>query len=513
MTQPSEPPRRSLSAAEKSRRLGECLRSFPKFCGLLKVVDFESGARVPFRLTPIQRAYAQRRTLRDIVLKPRKVFMTTLEAARDLYLFLTQPGARVVAVVQSQKKHETLREISRMVDLFLDSLRHQGLDFELGTEAEGRWTFPEHDATFEILEAGASLRTAQKTGRGTAITRLHLSEVASYEHGAETIAALVGAMPKTGEVTIESTPNGSSGYFFDQWQLAANGDARTAFEPHFFPWYLHDLYSTPLSPGERVVPEGRLFDVEARLLGRGVAPERIKWYREQLAAFGGDVEKLKQEYASDPETCFLASGDQYVPTALIEQCLWYDEMPRLGPEFYSFAGIDFGRTNDLTVIFTLRHDQRSHLWNLDTRTCRRTDWTTQMREIFAAASDWGWRKVAVDRTGLGSMPAELIEEALGRQRVELVDFGENSKDLLATTLYAAIAERRVSFPDDPDLVRDLKAIKRLVSEKGRVSYDAPRTKDGHADRAWAAALALHAAGVRPPAPPRREFGYGDYSNA
>jgi phage FluMu gp28-like protein len=32
----------------------------------------------------------------------------------------------------------------------------------------------------------------------------------------------------------------------------------------------------------------------------------------------------------------------------------------------------------------------------------------------------------------------------------------------------------------------------MVTESGAIRFDAPRTVDGHADRAWSLALALHA---------------------
>jgi len=128
---------------------------------------------------------------------------------------------------------------------------------------------------------------------------------------------------------------------------------------------------------------------------------------------------------------------------------------------------------------------------------------------------WRWRKVALDKTGIGSMPAEMIEDALGRQRVEQVAFGEATKEILATTLYGATAERRYTIPDhvvgSAALRKAIGKIKRVVHENGRVSYEAPRSKaEGHADHAWALALALYAAGQRGTQPPRQDYGRGDF---
>jgi hypothetical protein len=46
---------------------------------------------------------------------------------------------------------------------------------------------------------------------------------------------------------------------------------------------------------------------------------------------------------------------------------------------------------------------------------------------------------------------------------------------------------------------DLRAIRREITSAGNVRYTAPHNASGHADRAWALFLALHAIGHRPAA--------------
>ena len=41
------------------------------------------------------------------------------------------------------------------------------------------------------------------------------------------------------------------------------------------------------------------------------------------------------------------------------------------------------------------------------------------------------------------------------------------------------------------------SIRRIVTKQASVRYDAPNTDKGHADRAWALALAVYAAANRP----------------
>jgi phage FluMu gp28-like protein len=48
------------------------------------------------------------------------------------------------------------------------------------------------------------------------------------------------------------------------------------------------------------------------------------------------------------------------------------------------------------------------------------------------------------------------------------------------------------MPKDHELVQDLCSIKRTITSMGNVRYDAEHNARGHADRAWALALAIHA---------------------
>lgn len=308
--------------ADENLALAAALRSFEKFCALLEIVDIETGARRPMALTPIQKAYCRARTRRDIILKPRKVFMTTLEVARDLWWFLTVRGARVVIVVQSEKGNAARNTIRGMLRVALESLRRvlpvgstafDGARFDVETNDVLEWH--ERDATLRIMEAGAAERTARKGGRSQTVNRLHGSEVAYWEHGAETLNSLLNAMPPSGgEAVIESTANGAAGYYYEQWQAAVRGE--NGFRPHFFRWWEHAGYAAELAAGERVAARD---EAEANLLRQGVRAEQLKWYRAKRATIG--PERTDQEFPSDATTCFLVSGRGFFDNVVVEGLL------------------------------------------------------------------------------------------------------------------------------------------------------------------------------------------------
>ena len=190
--------------------------------------------------------------------------------------------------------------------------------------------------------------------------------------------------------------------------------------------------------------------------------------------------------------CSFLDGDlQYIPTSLVNDAkIDPTQMPRLDGHVY--AGLDIGLENDLTALTLLREDRNGVLWEQDTTTCKRTAWADQETLISQSYGDWRWRRLSLDATGLGMVPAQRLQQTYG-ERVEPVMFTLQSKEALATGLYQALAEQRLVIRDDPDMIRDICSLRRIVTSSGNVRYDAPRTVHGHADRAWSLALAVYAA--------------------
>jgi hypothetical protein len=304
---------------QRADLLAFALSTFPRFAGLLEILP-KSGPKCRLVLNEIQRRYSAERTHRDTVLKPRQIGFTTMEQARDVYHFLTVPGARVVITCQSTVDHQPQKLLSANYQLMFDSLKRAGLKLDFRSETNTRWILAgQRDSTLTIIEAGASEASARKKGRAGTVTRLHLTETAFYDYADDTLNALLESVPsveKGSEIVSESTPNGATGFFYRQCKAAEAGS--NGYKLHFYPWYEALEYAVPLDPGERIEPQN---DREELLVEKGVKPEQLKWYRRKIADKGQD--QVDQEYPSDPETCFLTSGraffDQAVNKALIER--------------------------------------------------------------------------------------------------------------------------------------------------------------------------------------------------
>lgn len=290
-----------------ARQLRRAFRDFYAFCGLLWIKP-KSGGRIRFKLNATQLRYLRDRTQRDNILKGRQIGMTTVLLALDLYHFLTHKGAAVQIVVQSDDERKLFKEIAGRIALFIASLRQAGWIIKFTSESTGYWEMRATDGTVSSLRisvAGGSQQKAEKGGRGATITRLHLTESAFYEWPEATFNALNESVPGIeygSEIVNESTANGAGGHYHEQWNAAVLGTS--GYKAHFFPWFLHEEYDLGVEPGEVIVPEN---DAEKELIEKhGIRPGQLKWYRRKLAEKGKEL--TRQEYPSDPETCFLVSG-------------------------------------------------------------------------------------------------------------------------------------------------------------------------------------------------------------
>lgn len=254
-------------------------------------------------------------------------------------------------------------------------------------------------------------------------------------------------------------------------------------------------------------------------------PEASKGYTqhavtlEQAKADGlrvSDADCWKMAYG-DPRLfeqlfhCSFLDGDlQYIPTGLVNAAIDFEMLPVAGA---AYAGLDIGLENDLTSLTVIKVDRDGIAREQETRTCKRTRWEDQQAMIMASFDDWEWRRLCLDATGMGAVPAQLLQKALGTSRVIPVDFTLQSKEMLATGMYSRFSERTVKITNDEQLVHDVCALRRIVTSSGNVRYDAPRTRDGHADRAWSLALALHACSPLSLQGGRKDYGTGDFAEA
>jgi hypothetical protein len=256
-----------------------------------------------------QREFSKNCTQRNIVLKARQLGITTYVAARFFVATITQPGTLTVQVAHSQ---ESALEIFKIVHRFWENLPEEVREGALLTSHANvrQMVFPRIDSEYRVETADGD------AGRGLTIHNLHCSEVARWSRGAEeALASLRAAVPKGGEIVLESTPNGAGGIFYDEWQRAEE----TGYKRHFFPWWYGGEYSSSVE--DCVV---RPFTEEEEELARkhGLTEGQIL-YRRQNVAVMRDL--AVQEFAEDAVSCFRASRECVFDIDTVE-----DAMARAG---------------------------------------------------------------------------------------------------------------------------------------------------------------------------------------
>ncbi len=270
--------------------------------GLLKIRD-KNGYLRNLILNRAQKDLEATSTQRNIVLKARQLGVTTYVAARFFINCITREGTLSVQVAHDQRSAEEIfRIVHRLLDNLPESLRQGAL---VTSRANVR------QIVFPVLDSEYRVETAAdpNAGRGLTIHNLHCSEVARWPRDvSETLASLRAAVPPDGEIFLESTPSGAGGKFYDEWQRAP----QTGYTRHFYPWWWDPNY-------RRKVEIARFTEEELELMQQhGLEAEQIAFRREMRANFRN---RAKEEYAEDPESCFLASGDCVFDSDLVEQRL------------------------------------------------------------------------------------------------------------------------------------------------------------------------------------------------
>lgn len=206
-----------------------------------------------------------------------------------------------------------------------------------------------------------------------------------------------------------------------------------------------------------------------------------------------DADGYNEEYGCEP----ASDANAWLPYSLIESC-YAVECPAEDAELTgytggpAYVGVDVARKRDLTVIWVLEQIGDVH-WTR--RLIKLADMKLPQQERVLAGILRSVKLVrcCIDKTGLGLGLFEHTEETFGEHLIEGIDFTPGNKTALATDIKRAFEDRGVRIPAGDDVLReDLHRVRKIVTSTDQVRFDATRDEDGHADRFWACALALHA---------------------
>jgi phage FluMu gp28-like protein len=222
---------------------------------------------------------------------------------------------------------------------------------------------------------------------------------------------------------------------------------------------------------------------------------------EKLRRALDDPDAWAQEYECEP----MDSSSVLLPYDLIASCESMAATTSLSAEFWEsgyhlpiFMGLDFARKRDLSVAWSNAKlgDIEQTLEVLEMAKMSTPRQVELLRPRIKRA-----QRISVDYTGPGVGMGDYLVEEFGEWdparhlygKVELVTFSNPVKVDLFSKLRMGFENRRFLVPISRVIREDLHSINRVTTSAGTVTYRAPHTEDGHADRSTALALAHRAA--------------------
>lgn len=287
---------------EERDEVRRCAADFEYFAGrYLWIVD-RRRELVRLEFNPVQRRYHAKRTRFDIILKARKVGISTYKCAEFLHETLFRPNTNSTVIAHNL---DTTIELFGKIKLFIERLP-EFLRPKLKRNREREIVLK--SAPFcEALNSKYTVGTAGTFdfGRGKDIDNLHLSEYAFYPRPERIKAGALQALRGNGgsiargpRASIESTANGFNA-FHVEWEEAKRGDSR--FAPHFFAWFEDAACRIETAKYERLA----LTDADRALAkAHGLDRAQLKWL---LAKRRELKDRFAAEYPANDAEAFLTS--------------------------------------------------------------------------------------------------------------------------------------------------------------------------------------------------------------
>jgi phage FluMu gp28-like protein len=386
-----------------------------------------------------------------------KSFVTSLEAALDAH----ETGRDWVLLSASEVQSRMLME---QLAVHLRAIQVASQEIHPSQLAAGQFKYRQ---LMIRLPNGARIigRPANpRTARGFAANVL-LDEFAMHVDGDGIWRALFPCITRGYKIRVVSTPRGRKNRFYQLCNEPDNGFARHTVN-------VHDAVAGGLvlrgSDGRPCSPQEL----------RTALGDEIGWREEYLVEF------------VDESTAFLTHEMIAACQDAALSCAFHPAELDARAELY--VGVDLARRRDLTVIWVLQRVGEERITR-GVITLSSASFREQAERLWDVLRRPQVRRACIDASGLGMQLAEQAVERFGPTRVEPITFTPALKSHLAGQLRMHVEQRTLRIPADAAIVRDFHSVERVVTPAGHVRYQADAGPEGHADRFWAAGLALHAA--------------------
>lgn len=344
----------------------------------------------------------------------------------------------------------------------------------------------ETKTSIEFMGGGRfiSLPNNPNTVRGFRAHKIIFDEFAHFLHGTdkEMWTAIFPSISRGGSVAANSTPFGTENLYYDIWNNLNN---------QYNDW-------------KRVLinwQDCKDLDMSEILKQKEIDP--LTYEQEYNNQFLEDVDEAE------------------FPLSLIRKCIDMElEYKPLDKKKIYYVGIDIGRKRDLTAIAFFeqikipipmkltvqvegeepeqeddleeeveRFEKKFILRKVETHFNKEFRW--QEEHIKQYLNNYLIEKMTIDAVGIGANIAENLRDDFGDYVKPLMIDSEN-KEVMVMDLKRMMWEGKFIIPNDPQVINNFRAIKRMYTAGGHLKFDSDRTSEiGHADLFWAIALALY----------------------
>ncbi len=384
-----------------------------------------------------------------------KTWCTALKIVDSCYRAWSR-GGRERWVILSRSEDQS-REAMR------EGVRLHAQAFGMAVDEQSRGFRAQDGTTYrelEIILPGGSRVIGRPANPDTArgfSANVFLDEFAAHPKPREIWGALFPVISAGHRIIVTSTPRGKGNKFHEL--MTADDDV----------WSRHrvDIHEA--------VADGLPRDVE------------------MLRAGLSDDELWRQEFELD----WLDEAASWLDYDLIGSC---EDAGAGRPDRYGggpcWIGVDIGRRKDLFVAWV--NERVGDVdWTREVRELRRQTFRAQDQALDELVERYEPIRICMDQTGMGEKPVEDAQDRYGASRVEGVIMSGPAKLRLASALKDAMEDRRLRIPAGSTALRaDLHSVRKTVSVTGAprlVAEPEPQGDGSHADRFWAAALAVGAA--------------------
>lgn len=443
-------------------------------------------------LYPLQRKFVDDRSPYKIAVTTRQWGKSTVTAGEAVHDCLTDPGTKWVCMSAGERQSvEWLNKAKEWLAAYQMVITDQ-LDERDHNLAEGLLR------SSEIALANGSRIIAipanPSTARGYSANVI-LDEFAYHEDPEAIWAAM-----------FPSTTNALAGTFLDRMRARIKGEDDENIRRHLklrivstFNGRANKFYSLWEKAEENGYSRHKVTIHDAIADGMPLDAEKLR-------AALDDPDIWAQEYECEP----IDGSAILLPYDLIALNESAEATKTVAPEYWEanrphsrVMGLDFGRKKDLTVAWTAEKlaDLRLTREVLELVKMSTPDQFAILKPRMARCA-----RVCLDYTGPGIGLGDLAVKEFGEYnpaahkfgKVELVTFSNSFKVAAFPTLRAAFEARAWRVPIDRVIREDLHSVHQAVTKTGQLTYRAPHTEDGHADRTTALVLCERAAGSQGP---------------